>query len=39
VVIRDQAFPWTDVGILLAIAMLLWTAAGVIFARRSICTV
>jgi ABC-type transport system involved in multi-copper enzyme maturation permease subunit len=39
VVIQSGKFPLADVGILLGVAAVFWTAGGVIFRRRSICTV
>ena len=38
-VIQSGHFPMTDVGILLGAASVFWIAGGVIFQRRSICTV
>jgi ABC-2 type transport system permease protein len=38
-VFRDGTIPWHDMGILLAAAIGLWTAAGVVFSRRDVCTV
>jgi ABC-2 type transport system permease protein len=37
--IRDGAVPWGDMGVLLAVAVTLWIAAGVVFSRRDVCTV
>ncbi|MEO2019720.1 MAG: ABC transporter permease subunit [Fuerstiella sp.] len=39
IVIQSGQFPVTDVGILLGVAFVFWIAGGVIFRRRSICTV
>ena len=39
IVIQSGQFPATDITILLAIASVCWIAGGVIFCRRSICTV
>ena len=39
IIIQTGAFPWTDVGVLLCIALTFWIAGGVIFRMRSICTV
>lgn len=36
VVIRDEAWPWTNMGILLAIAAIFWTAGLVVFTRRDV---
>ena len=38
-VIQSGSFPWKDVAILTFIALVSWTAGGVIFRMRSICTV
>ena len=37
--LRDGTVPWHDMGILLASAAILWTAAGIVLSRRDICTV
>jgi hypothetical protein len=37
-ILRDGHVPWRDVGVLLAVAAGLWTAAGVVFSRRDVCT-
>jgi hypothetical protein len=39
VILRDGSCPVKDMAILLTIASLLWSAAGVVFARRDLCTV
>ncbi len=39
IIIQSGKFPAADVGLLLAIAVVTWTLAGIIFRRRSICTV
>lgn len=38
VILRDGIMPWRDMAILLMAAILLWTAAGVVFTRRDVCT-
>jgi ABC-2 type transport system permease protein len=38
-ILRDGTIPWSDMGILLAGAAILWTTAGIVFSRRDICTV
>ncbi len=38
-VIRDGAWPMGDIAVLTAAAVALWTAGGVFFSRRDICTV
>jgi hypothetical protein len=38
-VLRDGNVPWSDISILLATAAVLWTAAGVVFGRRDVCTI
>ena len=38
-IIEANAFPWRNVGVLLCVAIVMWTAGGVVFRRRSICTV
>jgi ABC-2 type transport system permease protein len=38
-ILRDGIVPWHDMGVLLAVAAVLWTAAGIVFNRRDICTV
>ena len=37
--IQANAFAWQDVGILLTIAAVTWCVGGIVFQRRSICTV
>lgn len=39
IIVQTGVFPWSDATILLTSAMLLWTAAGILFQRRSLCTV
>jgi len=39
IVIQSGEFPLSDVGILLAIAGICWSAGGLVFRGRSICTV
>lgn len=39
IVIQNEAFPVRDVAILAAISLVTWTAGGLVFRRRSICTV
>lgn len=39
VILRDGIVPWRNMAVLLTVAVVLWTAAGVIFNRRDICTV
>jgi ABC-2 type transport system permease protein len=39
VILRDGTVPWTNMAVLLAVFVVLWIAAGVIFNRRDICTV
>jgi ABC-2 type transport system permease protein len=36
--LRSGDWPWKDIGILLGSAMVLWTAGGVVFARRDLST-
>jgi hypothetical protein len=31
--------PWRDMGILVGVGLVLWIAAGIVFARRDVCTV
>ncbi|MFY9252284.1 MAG: ABC transporter permease subunit [Fuerstiella sp.] len=38
-VIQSGSFPWFDVGTLCGIAFVAWLSAGIVFRRRSICTV
>jgi len=38
-VIQTGTFPWKDVSILATIAIVAWAIGGIIFRRRSICTV
>lgn len=38
-VIQDGAWPLADVAILLALGSTLWVAAGIVLARRDLCTV
>jgi ABC-2 type transport system permease protein len=38
-ILRDGVIPWRDMGILVAVAAVLWTAAGITFSRRDISTV
>ncbi len=38
-ILRDGTVPWSDMGVLLAVAVTLWVAAGVVFSRRDVCTV
>jgi hypothetical protein len=38
-ILRDGRVPWSDIGVLLTVAASLWTAAGVVFSRRDVCTV
>lgn len=38
-ILRDGAWPLHDMLVLLGIAGVLWTAAGIVFARRDLCTV
>ncbi len=37
-VLRDGGWPWADLGILLGTAAVLWSSAGVVFARRDLST-
>jgi ABC-2 type transport system permease protein len=37
-VLRSGRWPWADLGVLLGVAAVLWTGAGVIFARRDLST-
>jgi hypothetical protein len=37
-IFRDGIVPWRDMGILLAAAVALWIAAGIVFNRRDVCT-
>ncbi len=39
IIIQTGQFPWHDAGLLLGIAVVTWTAAGICLRRRSICTV
>lgn len=39
IIIQTGLFPWSDVTVLLCVAAVLWTAAGVVFRMRSVCTV
>ena len=39
IILRDGVVPWNNMAVLLGVAFILWTAAGVIFSRRDICTV
>lgn len=39
VIIQSGLFPWFDVCALLIGAVVTWTAAGIVFSRRSLCTV
>ena len=38
-IMRDGVWPLRDMAVLLGAAAVLWTAAGVLFARRDVCTV
>ncbi len=38
-IMRDGVWPIKDMAVLLAVAVVLWTAAGVLFARRDVSTV
>lgn len=38
-ILRDGVWPWTDMAILVTISVVLWSAAGAVFARRDLCTV
>jgi len=38
-ILRDHTVPWQNMAILLAAALTLWTAAGITFNRRDVCTV
>lgn len=37
-VLRDGTVPWSDIGILLGVAAVMWVAAGIVFTRRDVCT-
>ena len=39
IIIQTGEFPWRDVGILVALSVIMWISSGVVFQRRSICTV
>jgi ABC-2 type transport system permease protein len=38
-ILRDGTIPWPDMGVLLGVAVVLWIAAGVVFARRDVSTI
>ena len=38
-ILAGGAWPWRDMGILLGAGAAMWLAAGVVFARRDLCTV
>jgi hypothetical protein len=38
-VLGNGSWPWKDIGVLLAVGSAMWAAAGVVFARRDLCTV
>ena len=38
-ILRDGTWPLLDMAVLLCVAAALWTMAGVVFARRDLCTV
>lgn len=38
-VMSNGIWPWMDIGVLTCIGGVLWLAAGVVFARRDLCTV
>lgn len=38
-VLGNGFWPWKDLGVLLAAGGVMWTVAGVVFARRDLCTV
>ncbi len=38
-ILRDGVVPWRNMALLLMLATILWTSAGLIFNRRDICTV
>lgn len=38
-IIRDGSVPWRNLGVLLGVAIVLWTAAGIVLRRRDVCTV
>jgi ABC-2 type transport system permease protein len=38
-ILRDGTVPWRDMGVLVAVAVVLWIAAGIVFNRRDVCTV
>lgn len=38
-VLGTGSWPWKDMGILLGVGGAMWVAAGVVFARRDLCTV
>ena len=39
IVLQSGEFPWSDMGVLLGISLFCWLAGGMVFCRRSICTV
>ena len=38
-IIKSGSFPWKDVSVLLSVTLVAWLAGGIVFRRRSICTV
>lgn len=38
-ILRDDAFPYVDVGVLVAVGAITWWRGGRVFSRRDICTV
>jgi putative exporter of polyketide antibiotics len=38
-ILRDGTWPMVDIAVLLGVSGALWTAAGIVFARRDLCTV
>ncbi len=38
-ILRSGAWPWRDMAVLVSVGGTMWLAAGVVFARRDLCTV
>jgi hypothetical protein len=38
-ILKEGTVPWKDMGVLFGLAVVLWTGAGVAFARRDLSTI
>ena len=39
IIVQTGAFPWFDIGVLVALSCCMWIASGLVFRYRNICTV